>query len=469
MSIAELLTKFDDALYTWCLIYMLAGAGIYFTIRTRFVQLRLLKDCFTCMFEKKSSENGISSFQALMIATASRVGTGNMAGVATAIVVGGPGAAFWMWLMAVLGAASAFVESTLAQIYKTREKDGSFKGGPAYYIERALHARWLGIIFAISLIATFAFGFNGLQAYNIVSTMEYYIPNLSSSPVPLVIGCILLVASLYLFFAGSEKIGWLSSVLVPVMSVMYIVMGLLIILLNITEVPAVLGSVMRSAFDFKAIFGGFSGSCMMYGIKRGLYSNEAGCGSAPNAAAAATVSHPVKQGLVQMLSVFIDTLLLCTATALMCLCSGVEPNADLAGAPYVQEALRAALGSIGPIFITVSMILFAFTTLIGNFYYMDNLLIFMHKGIPSEKFMFGFRIVGTIVVFIGAIASMGLLWDLADVLMGVMAIINLPVIVILHKVALGALKDYEAQKAEGKNPVFKAETVGLKGKVDFWN
>ena len=302
MTIAELLTKFDDILYTWCLIYMLAGAGIYFTIRTRFVQLRLLGDCFKCMFEKKSSDNGISSFQALMIATASRVGTGNMAGVATAIVLGGPGAAFWMWLMALLGAASAFIESTLAQIYKTREEDGSFKGGPAYYIERALHARWLGIIFAISLIATFAFGFNGLQAYNIVSTMEYYFPNLHSSPVPLTIGCILFVASLYLFFAGAEKIGWLSSVLVPIMSGLYIVMGILIILLNIGEIPAVLASVIRSAFDFKAIFSGFTGSCMVYGIKRGLFSNEAGMGSAPNASASAEVSHPAKQGLAQIIS-----------------------------------------------------------------------------------------------------------------------------------------------------------------------
>ncbi len=206
MTFSEILTKTDDILYTWCLIYLLIGAGIYFTIRTRFAQIRLIKDCFKCMFAKRSSDDGISSFQALMIATASRVGTGNMAGVATAIVTGGPGAAFWMWLMAILGGASSFVESTLAQIYKSHTPDGGYKGGPAYYIEKALKARWLGIIFSISLIATFAFGFNGLQAYNIVSTMEYYVHDLSSSPIPWVVGSILFVASIYLFFAGSEKI-----------------------------------------------------------------------------------------------------------------------------------------------------------------------------------------------------------------------------------------------------------------------
>ena len=465
MSIAELLTKFDDALYTWCLIYMLAGAGIYFTIRTRFVQLRLLKDCFTCMFEKKSSENGISSFQALMIATASRVGTGNMAGVATAIVVGGPGAAFWMWLMAVLGAASAFVESTLAQIYKTREKDGSFKGGPAYYIERALHARWLGIIFAISLIATFAFGFNGLQAYNIVSTMEYYIPNLSSSPVPLVIGCILLVASLYLFFAGSEKIGWLSSVLVPVMSVMYIVMGLLIILLNITEVPAVLGSVMRSAFDFKAIFGGFTGSCMVYGIKRGLFSNEAGMGSAPNASASAEVSHPAKQGLAQVISVYIDTLMICSATVFILLLTGVyKTDSTLNGIPLLQQSVARQFGPWAIHIITVAVCMFAFTSIVGNYFYAEANVLFISR---NKVFLTVFRIAAAFMVMLGAMNSMDVAWSLADITMGLEAIVNIIAILLLSRIAFAALKDYEDQKARGVDPVFHESNIGLTD-TDVW-
>ncbi|MBQ2626184.1 MAG: amino acid carrier protein, partial [Eubacterium sp.] len=296
MNLAELLSRIDDAIYTWCLIYLLAVAGIFFTVKTGFVQIRLLKDAIRCMGEKKQTDKGVSSFQALMIATASRVGTGNMAGVATAIVAGGPGAAFWMWLMAVLGSASAFVESTLAQIYKQKDGD-TFKGGPAYYIERALHARWLGIIFAISLIATFAFGFNGLQAFNIVSAFQYYVPDFEHSSVPMIVGIILFVVSIILFFGGTEKISWVSSVLVPIMSCMYILIGLVIIILNIGQVPAVLALIFRSAFNFRAIFGGFTGSCMVYGIKRGLFSNEAGMGSAPNASASAEVSHPAKQGL----------------------------------------------------------------------------------------------------------------------------------------------------------------------------
>ena len=466
--IGSIIGDISGFMYSKLLIIMLLAVGLYFTVKCRFLQVRMFGESVKVVGEKPDKEGSVSSFQALMVSTASRVGTGNIVGVSTAICLGGFGSVFWMWIIAFIGGASAFVESTLAQIYKRKRPDGSSYGGPSYYIEAALNSHALGFIFAISMLVTYAGGFNMLCAYNLQSTFSaysFYDPKVS----PIIIGAILALIFGYCLLGGDNRIVKTASTLVPVMGVLYVLVALFVVITHIGLLPGVFARIFKEAFDFKAIFGGFSGSCMMYGIKRGLYSNEAGCGSAPNAAAAATVSHPVKQGLVQMLSVFIDTLLLCTATALMCLCSGVEPTADLAGAPYVQEALRAALGSIGPIFITVSMILFAFTTLIGNFYYMDNLLIFMHKGIPSEKFMFGFRIVGTIVVFIGAIASMGLLWDLADVLMGVMAIINLPVIVILHKVALGALKDYEAQKAEGKNPVFKAETVGLKGKVDFWN
>ena len=296
MDLAKVLTQIDDVLYTWLLIYLLAGSGIYFTVRTRFVQIRRFKDALRCMMEKKEGDKGVSSFQALMIATASRVGTGNMAGVATAIILGGPGAAFWMWLMAVLGSASAFIESTLAQIYKKKEGD-SFKGGPAYYIERALGSRPLGIIFAISLIATFAFGFNGLQAYNIVSAFAVYTPNIETSILPTAIGLILAIAAFYIFFAG-DVIGKISSVLVPAMAGLYIAIGIFVIVTNITKLPGILAIIMADAFNFKSIFGGFTGSCMVMGIKRGLFSNEAGMGSAPNAIASATVSHPAKQGPV---------------------------------------------------------------------------------------------------------------------------------------------------------------------------
>ena len=465
MSIAEILTKFDDILYTWCLIYMLAGAGIYFTVRTRFVQLRLLGDCFKCMFEKKSSNNGISSFQALMIATASRVGTGNMAGVATAIVLGGPGAAFWMWLMALLGAASAFIESTLAQIYKTREEDGSFKGGPAYYIERALHARWLGIIFAISLIATFAFGFNGLQAYNIVSTMEYYVPNLHSSPVPLTVGCILFVASLYLFFAGSEKIGWLSSVLVPIMSGLYIVMGILIIILNIGEIPAVLSSVLRSAFDFKAIFSGFTGSCMVYGIKRGLFSNEAGMGSAPNASASAEVSHPAKQGLAQIISVYIDTLMICSATVFILLLTGVyKTDSSLNGIPLLQQSVAHQFGTWAIHVITIAVCMFAFTSIVGNYFYAEANILFISK---NKTFLTIFRVAAAFMVLLGALNSMDIAWSLADITMGLEAVVNIIAIFLLSRIAFNCLRDYEDQKAKGIDPVFHEQNIGLHD-TDVW-
>ncbi|MBR3004221.1 MAG: alanine:cation symporter family protein [Lachnospiraceae bacterium] len=465
MSIAEILTKFDDILYTWCLIYMLAGAGIYFTVRTRFVQLRLLGDCFKCMFEKKSSDNGISSFQALMIATASRVGTGNMAGVATAIVLGGPGAAFWMWLMALLGAASAFIESTLAQIYKTREEDGSFKGGPAYYIERALHARWLGIIFAFSLIATFAFGFNGLQAYNIVSTMEYYVPNLHSSPVPLTIGCILFVASLYLFFAGSEKIGWLSSVLVPIMSGLYIVMGILIIVLNIGEIPAVLSSVLRSAFDFKAIFSGFTGSCMVYGIKRGLFSNEAGMGSAPNASASAEVSHPAKQGLAQIISVYIDTLMICSATVFILLLTGVyKTDSSLNGIPLLQQSVAHQFGTWAIHVITIAVCMFAFTSIVGNYFYAEANILFISK---NKTFLTIFRVAAAFMVLLGALNSMDIAWSLADITMGLEAVVNIIAIFLLSRIAFNCLRDYEDQKAKGIDPVFHEQNIGLHD-TDVW-
>lgn len=465
MSIAEILTKFDDILYTWCLIYMLAGAGIYFTVRTRFVQLRLLGDCFKCMFEKKSSDKGISSFQALMIATASRVGTGNMAGVATAIVLGGPGAAFWMWLMALLGAASAFIESTLAQIYKTREEDGSFKGGPAYYIERALHARWLGIIFAISLIATFAFGFNGLQAYNIVSTMEYYVPNLHSSPVPLTVGCILFVASLYLFFAGSEKIGWLSSVLVPIMSGLYIVMGILIIILNIGEIPAVLSSVLRSAFDFKAIFSGFTGSCMVYGIKRGLFSNEAGMGSAPNASASAEVSHPAKQGLAQIISVYIDTLMICSATVFILLLTGVyKTDSSLNGIPLLQQSVAHQFGTWAIHVITIAVCMFAFTSIVGNYFYAEANILFISK---NKTFLTIFRVAAAFMVLVGALNSMDIAWSLADITMGLEAVVNIIAIFLLSRIAFNCLRDYEDQKAKGIDPVFHEQNIGLHD-TDVW-
>ena len=467
MTFASIISAISGFMYSKLLIIILLAGGFYFTVRTRCVQFRFLGESIKVVLEKPDKEGSVSSFQALMVSTASRVGTGNIVGVASAICLGGYGAVFWMWVIAIVGGASAYVESTLAQIYKRRHPDGTSYGGPAYYIEAALHNRVLALVFAVSMLLTYAGGFNMLASYNLQSTFSgygFYDPKTS----PWIIGAILALIVGFCLLGGGKRIVSATSTIVPFMGAIYILVAIIITVMNIGLLPTVFANIFSDAFNFSAIFGGFAGSCVMQGIKRGLFSNEAGVGSAPNAAAAADVSHPVKQGLVQMLSVFIDTLLLCTCTAMMCLCSGVEPAAELAGAPYVQAALQSSLGSIGPIFITVSMILFAFTTLLGNFYYVENLIIYILKRVPSKTFMTAFRVLGAVVIFIGAGLDMGLVWDIADVLMGIMAIINIPVIIILAKPALVALEDYAKQKKTGKNPVFKAETVGLKGKTDYW-
>lgn len=442
-------------------------AGLYFTIRTGLIQIRLFGESIHVVSEKPKDKNGISSFGALMVSTASRVGTGNIVGVSAAICIGGYGAVFWMWVTAILGGASAFVESTLAQIYKKRDTDGSSYGGPSYYIESALKQRWLGVIFAVVLILTYAVGYNMLASYNLQSAFSgfrFY----SADRTPAVIGAILAVLFAACVLGGGKRLTKITGVLVPVMGVIYILVSLIVIVMHIGLLPGVLGSIFAEAFDFKAIFGGFAGSAMMQGIKRGLYSNEAGMGSAPNAAATADVSHPAKQGLVQMLSVFIDTLLICSATALMCLCSGVAPAEELQGAPYVQAAMQNALGNAGPIFIAVSMGLFAFTTLIGNYYYCEGCLKYILKRNPGRTFMTVFRVIATVIVFLGARISAGLAWDTADMFQAIMVVINIPVILILGNTALKALKDYTDQRNAGKNPEFHAADIGVSG-TEFWN
>ena len=451
----------------WPLALVLFCGGVYFTIRTRFPQLRLFGESIHVVMEKPAQEGSISSFGALMISTASRVGTGNIVGVSTAICLGGPGAVFWMWVTAILGGASAFVESTLAQVYKKRDPDGGSYGGPAYYIEDALHSRPLAIVFAIALIFTYGVGYNMLASYNLQSAFagfNFY----DKSTTPAILGAIISLLFLYCMLGGGRRIVKITGVLVPVMGCLYVLMALVALIMNLGNLGAMFGMIFSNAFDFKAIFGGFMGSCLMYGFKRGLYSNEAGIGSAPNAAAAADVSHPAKQGLVQMLSVFIDTLLLCTATAFMCMCSGVTPAADLAGAPYVQAALSATFGSIGPVFIAVAMLLFAFTTLLGNFYYIENCFAYILKKKPSKVFMNTVRVVGAVLIFLGAVVSFGFAWDMADICQCMLAFINIPSCVLLGGVAYRALDDYTAQKKEGKNPTYKAAANGVKEKTDFW-
>ena len=443
-------------------------AGLYFTIRTGLIQFRLFGESIHVVAEKPKEKGSISSFGALMVSTASRVGTGNIVGVSTAICLGGFGAVFWMWVVALLGGASAFIESALAQVYKKKDGKGGCVGGPSYYMEQALHQRWLGVIFAVVLILTYVVGYNMLASYNLQDAFAgfgFY----AKGRTPYIIGAILAVLFAACVLGGGKRLTNVTGVLVPVMGVLYIIMALIVMVINAGMLPEVLRRIFAGAFDFKAIFGGFAGSAMMQGIKRGLYSNEAGVGSAPNAAAAANVSHPVKQGLVQMLSVFIDTILICTATAMMCLCTGIVPSEELKGAPFVQESLGTVFGVIGPYFITFALLLFAFTTLLGNLFYCEGCLNYIARRTLKNKEMNVFRLFAVVVVFIGAQLQFGLVWDLADVLMGIMAIINLPVIVILGNTALKCLDDYLAQKKEGKNPCFKAESIGLEGKTEFWN
>lgn len=462
----KLITLSNNFLSTYILIPILLFGGLYFTFRTRFSQFRLLKDQFKLLSEKSENNNGVSSFQALMVSTASRVGTGNLVGVSTALCLGGFGSVFWMWVIAIIGSASAFAESTLAQIYKKRDKDGCY-GGPAYYIQSALGNKPLAIIFSIFLILTYGFGFNMLASFNLQSTFSsynFYNPKIT----PWIIGFILAVIVAYCLIGGGKRIVKITSLLVPVMGIAYVLVAIFVVVTNISTLPQIFTRIFTEAFDFKAIFGGFSGSCIMYGIRRGLFSNEAGVGSAPNASASAEVTHPVKQGLVQVLSVFIDTLVICSATAFLCMCSGVEPTVELSGAPYVQKALQATLGSYGPAFITVAMILFAFTTLLGNLYYVEKCINYLAGKVPSKKVQVICHIIASLVIFIGAGLSADLLWGIADITMGGMTIINIPVILILSKYVIRALKDYDLQKKQGKNPVFKAESIGIKG-TDYWN
>ncbi len=466
-AFASLIGTISGWMYSYILIIMLLGVGLYFTFRSKLVQLRLLPESIRVIGEKPKDGKAVSAFQALMVSTASRVGTGNIVGVANAIAIGGYGSVFWMWIIALVGGASAFVESTLAQIYKKRDPEGGSYGGPAYYIEAALHSRVLGIIFAAALIATYAGGFNMLASYNLITSFTSY--SFYNDSIPLIGGAVLAILVGICIFGGGKRIVKVTGVMVPVMGVIYIIMAVLVVIMNIGQVPAVLGHIFADAFNFKAIFGGFAGSALMQGIKRGLYSNEAGVGSAPNAAAAADVSHPVKQGLVQMLSVFIDTILICTATALMALCTGIVPSEELSGAPFVQQSLANTFGAIGPYFITFALLLFAFTTLLGNLFYCEGCMNYIAGRAVGKTGKTIFNVIAVVLVFVGAQLSFGLVWDLADVLMGIMAIINLPVIVMLGGTAMKALADYTDQRAAGKDPEFKASSIGLKEKTDFWN
>ena len=467
-DLAGTLDTISGFMYTYVLVALLIGVGLYFFIRTRALPLRLFKEAIRVVTEPPQEEGEVSSFRALMVSTASRVGVGNIAGVATAVATGGPGAVFWMWLIATLGGASAFIESTLAQIYKKQGPHHSY-GGPAYYIQTALKQNWLATLFASVLILTYMGGFNLLASFNVADAFTGY--SWANKWTPWIVGIVLAILMAGSIFGGTRRLTDVTGLLVPVMAIIYLGVGFVVIVLNYQNIPAMFAAIFRGAFDFPAIFGGFAGSAMMLGIKRGLYSNEAGVGSAPNAAASASVSHPAKQGLVQMLSVFIDTMVICTLTAFVVLSSGVGSDGGVTGAPLVKDAMATVLGqSVAQVFISVALFLFAFTTLVGNFYSAEVNFRFLMRNKNLKHWMLSiFRTVAALLVFAGALLKFEVAWNLGDILMGLMALINLPVIIILGNQAIRCANDYVAQRKAGLEPHFKASSIGLNpDELDFW-
>ena len=455
----------NDVLWTYVLVAALLGCAVWFTLRTRGVQFRLLGEMMRVLGESAGSgpegERHVSSFQAFAVSLASRVGTGNLAGVATAIVVGGPGAVFWMWVIALVGAASAFVESTLAQLYKRRGRD-SFIGGPAYYMERGLGRRWMGVLFAVLISVTFGFAFNSVQSNTICAAWEG-----AFGADHVWAGVVLTALTLLIIFGGIRRIARVSGVIVPIMALGYIVLALGVVLFNLGRLPEVLELIVADAFGWEQTLGGAVGAALMQGIKRGLFSNEAGMGSAPNVAATASVTHPVKQGLIQTLGVFTDTLLICTCTAFIILFSGAPLDGSVNGVQLTQHALTLEVGKAGGIFVAVAIFLFAFSSIIGNYYYGEANIRFIT---PKKSVLYIYRLaVGGMVMF-GALASLELAWSLADITMAFMTICNLFAISLLSKQAFLLLHDYIAQKRSGiKSPVFdKNKLPELKDKAECW-
>lgn len=449
----------NTLLWTYILIALLMGLGLYFTVRTRFVQIRLFGEMFRVITEKKDGDSGISAFQAFTISTASRVGTGNITGVALAIAIGGPGAVFWMWMVAIIGMATAFVESTLAQVYKVRDGE-QFRGGPAYYMEKALGNRKLGIVFAILLTLAFGFIFNSVQSNTIAQSFEdvFNIPDWSVG-----LGLVLLTA--VVIFGGVKRIASVTQIVVPIMATIYIIVALYIVFMNVTEIPAVFTLIVKSAFGLEEAIGGGIGAAIMQGVRRGLFSNEAGMGSVPNAAASANVSHPAKQGLVQSLGVFFDTIVICSATAFIIILADLYSTSEKEGILLTQASLDVHLGSWAPYFLAIAILFFAFSSIIGNYYYGETNIEFINThGAWLTAYRFG---VLAMVMF-GALAQVQLVWNMADLFMGFMAVLNLVVIALLGKTAFKVLDDYTTQRKAGKNPEFFAKNIpGLKN-TECW-
>lgn len=468
----ELITAVNDVIWSYVLIVALVGCGLWFTWRTKFVQFRMVGEMLRLLTEsavdsvgdqvKGKEKRHISSFQAFAVSVATRVGTGNLAGVATAIVIGGPGAVFWMWLIALIGSATAFVESTLAQLYKQKHKD-SFIGGPAYYIQKGLKCRWMAVLFAILITLQFGLSNNSIQANTICGAMQE-----AFGWSPIWVGVALATMALFIVFGGIQRIAKVSSVIVPLMAVGYIILALVIIIMNIHLIPHVFKVIILDAFGFSQIAGGSIGAAMMNGIKRGLFSNEAGEGSAPNAAATASTTHPVKQGLIQALGVFTDTLMVCSCTAFIILISGLYQVPELNGIALTQSALQREIGSIGPMFIAVAIFLFAFSSIIGNYYYGEANIRFITQ---NNKVMTAYRIASAgLMVMFGALASFELVWNIVDLFMALLTACNLVAIVLLGRYTFRLLDDYRQQKRQGiKEPVFhRSQLPEIEDELECW-
>lgn len=464
-SLNTFIGSINDVLWSYILIVMLIGCALYFTFKTKFLQFRMVGEMVRLLGDSTSTasegKKHISSFEAFMVSLASRVGTGNLAGVATAIAVGGPGAVFWMWIIALLGASSAFVESTLAQLFKVKGKD-SFVGGPAYYMRIGLKKPWMGALFAVLLIFTFPFSFNSVQSNTICAAFQQ-----AFNFDPTIVGIVLTVFTFIIIFGGIQRIAKVSSIIVPVMAVGYILLALYIVAVNFKQIPQVIELIVSSAFGWNQAFGGMIGAALMNGIKRGLFSNEAGEGSAPNVAATADVSHPVKQGLIQTLGVFTDTLVICTCTAFIILFSGVAFTSDANGIQLTQTALASQIGESGNIFVAVAIMFFAFSSIIGNYYYGEANVRYLTD---SKIVMTVFRLLVCGMVMFGALASLDLAWSLADLCMACMTACNLVAITLLSKYVVRLLKDYKAQKKQGiKDPVFKKESMpDIQSDLECW-
>lgn len=439
------------------LFYILIGLGLFFTIRFGFIQFRYFIEMFRIVGEKPEGNKGVSSMQAFFISAASRVGTGNLTGVALAIATGGPGAVFWMWVVAAVGMASSFVESTLAQLYKVKDGD-NFRGGPAYYIQKGLGVRWLGVVFAVLITVSFGLIFNAVQTNTIAGALDgaFHVNKI-------VVAIVLAALTAFIIFGGLKRVVAVSQLIVPVMAGIYILIALFVVITNITAFPGIIATIVKNAFGIEQIVGGGLGGIIVIGAQRGLFSNEAGMGSAPNAAATAHVSHPAKQGFIQTLGVFFDTFIVCTSTAFIILLYSVTPKGD--GIQVTQAALNHHIGGWAPSFIAVAMFLFAFSSVVGNYYYGETNIEFIKT---SKTWLNIYRIAVIAMVVYGSLSGFQIVWDMADLFMGIMALINLIVIALLSNVAYKVYKDYANQRKQGLDPVFKAKNIpGLKN-AETW-